>query len=450
MNPRQPNLLFLMTDQQFGDMIAGLKRVCDPLGFSTPHLDRLLANGCFFDRAYATQPLCVPCRNSVFTGRYPHETGVTINRSPVAGSIPFPMMGTWLSRAGYDCGYVGKWHLGVPHTEIESHGFAFVRHAEGNQMDSRVAAGCSEFFKQWKGEKPFCLVASWVNPHDICEYARIEGGIDQPLPNGGIGTAPSDPSLLPELRGNHHRSDTDPPALEKVLKHPDMQGIHPIGLFTELNWRRYMWAYHRMVEKVDSQIGELLQELDRRGLTENTVIVFTSDHGDGYGSHGWNQKSCFYEEVVRVPFLICGPGVPSPGILDCEHLLSIGLDVLPTLLDFAGADIPPELPGLSVKTLLDNPEAAWRESCLLQTEFGAWGPDHQTGVKGRCVVSADMKYIQYFDPEDPLQTNNEQLFNLACDPGEQRNLALEPDHRVDLGRYRCLLAQHLSAAHNIK
>jgi arylsulfatase A-like enzyme len=262
---------------------------------------------------------------------------------------------------------------------------------------------------------------------------------------GILARPPEDSVELPELRANHAWSEDDPPVLEKVKNHPVMKSVHPTADYTESNWHRYMWAYHRLVEKVDTQIGDLLEDLDRRGLTDNTVIVFTSDHGEGYGSHHWNQKQCFYEEVARVPFLVSGPGIPGRGTIDRTHLVSIGLDILPTLLDFAGAEIPSTLPGRSVKPLLLNPEGDWRETCVLQTEFGAWGPDNQTGVKGRCVLSRNYKYVRYVDPDDPDQPKNEQLFHLASDPGERRNLALDSKHQDELNHHRHLLIEYAEA-----
>jgi len=451
----KPNLLFIMTDQQFADVIRGLNRVVDPQGLNTPGIDRLLANGVRFEKAYATYPLCVPVRNSMMTGRFPHEINVNINRNSENGYLQVPMMGTYMTHAGYDCGYVGKWHLAVPNTDTASHGFPFVRHAVANGIDEDVAPGCRQFLNQWEGENPFCLVASWVNPHDICEYARIEGGIPDTLPNGAIGSPPADPAQLPPLRANHAEAADEPAALKKLRENPENLGwltnLYPTDTYTDLNWRRYMWAYHRMVEKVDAQINELLTELDNRNLTDNTVIVFTSDHGDGYGSHLWNQKICFYEESARVPFIVSGPGVGSGGV-DTDHIVSIGLDVLPTLLDFAGASIPQELPGASVKPLVDGNAAQtdWRDYAVLQCEFGGFGVANQSGIKGRCVRSAQYKYILYHDEASPDEVSNEQLFHMPTDPGETTNLARHPDYQRELHRHRRLLLDHAEATNDMQ
>ncbi len=449
----KPNLLFIMTDQQFADVIGGLNRVVDPQGLNTPAMNRLLANGVRFDHAYATYPLCVPCRNSMMTGRFPHEIDVNINQGAQNGYFQVPMMGTYMTDAGYDCGYVGKWHLAVPNSDQASHGFPFVRHAVANGIDDDVAPACRDFLDQWDGQNPFCLVASWVNPHDICEFARIEGGIPDTLPNGAIGSPPADVSQLPPLRANHAEAADEPAALKKLRENPENLGwltnLYPTDGYTDENWRRYMWAYHRMVEKVDAEILSLLQELDQRNLTDNTIIVFTSDHGDGYGSHLWNQKICFYEESARVPFIVSGPGVGS-GAADTDHIVSIGLDVIPTLLDFAGAAIPEALPGQSVKPLVEGHAAQteWRDYAVLQCEFGGFGVNDQSGIKGRCVRSAQYKYILYHDPADPDEDTNEQLFHLPSDPGEMNNLARHADHQRELHRHRRMLLDHAQATND--
>lgn len=452
------NLLLIMTDQQFADTISGLNRIVDPLGFHTPNMDRLLASGASFQQAYVAHPLCVPARNSLFTGRFPHETGIMYNRSYNASRadsrIPLgmPMMGSFLRNAGYDCGYVGKWHLLAPNKGDptgSTHGFPFVRHAVANGIDNKVAGACREFFDQWTGENPFCLVASWVNPHDICEFARNESGnYNDSLPNGSIGSPPPDLAQLPPLRPNHDLAPDEPGALRRLRENPAnltwLDRLYPTNNYTETNWRRYLWAYHRMVEKVDAQIGELLDDLDARGLTDSTTILFTSDHGEGYGSHLWNQKQCFYEEVSRVPMIISGAGVTKKGVRDSDHITSVCLDIIPTMLDFAGASVPSNLPGRSLKPLVqEGPAVAWRDHCVLQTEFGGWGSGQQSGITGRCVCSNQFKYILYHDVLHPTEVTNEQLFHLPSDPGETNNLTLKEAFRIELHRHRRWLLDHL-------
>ncbi|MCC5848853.1 MAG: sulfatase-like hydrolase/transferase [Verrucomicrobia bacterium] len=438
----RPNFLLILTDQHFAEMIGSLQ---PGSGLRTPHLDRLRQRGVCFESAYATHALCVPSRSSIFTGRYPHEIGVDFNQNPTPNRIRVPMLGRCLSDAGYECGLAGKWQLAVPTEEAEVHGFSFLHQGK----DTEVLSGCRDFWDQLKEDRPFCLVAAYDNPHDICEFARMEGGIEDRLPNGEIGMPPENADELPPLRANHAEAADEPPALKKWKTNPWelpwLTRIYPAAAYTEINWRRYLWAYHRLVEKVDAAIGQLLAELDARGLTDNTIILFSSDHGDGLGSHKWTQKIAFYEEVSRVPFWLCGPGIPAGA--SREGPISIGLDILPTVLEYAGVQNPADLPGRSVKALVEESVGApWRDHVVLEAEFGGWGPQQQTGIQGRCVRGTTYKYICYFDPEAPGEAANEQLFHLPTDPGETRNLLQEPVHRAALERHRALLSAHLQSS----
>jgi arylsulfatase A-like enzyme len=136
--------------------------------------------------------------------------------------------------------------------------------------------------------------------------------------------------------------------------------------------------------------------------------------------------------------------------VDTDHIVSIGLDVLPTLLDFAAAEKPASLPGASVKPLVDGHAAqtVWRDHSVLQCEFGGWGPDQQTGIRGRCVRSAQYKYILYHDPAAPDEETNEQLFHLPSDPGETNNLVRNADYQRELHRHRRMLLDHAEATND--
>ena len=123
---------------------------------------------------------------------------------------------------------------------------------------------------------------------------------------------------------------------------------HPTKYWTEEQWRQYMYGYDRLLEMVDAHIKQIMDELESQGLLENTVIIYTSDHGDGHASHQWNQKMTFYEESVNVPFIISWKGKTKAGVIDEETLSSTGLDIFPTILKFAGVPIPESLHGIDM------------------------------------------------------------------------------------------------------
>ena len=181
------------------------------------------------------------------------------------------------------------------------------------------------------------MVASFINPHDICQWAR-----SQPLPWGPIDddVATKD---CPSLPANFAVPPFEPELLRIV------QGlnpsIYPVRNWPDEHWRHYRHAYYRLVEKVDAQIGTILDALRETRLEENTVVIFSSDHGDGHGAHKWNQKTALYEECVRIPFIVSFKGVTDPGRVGATHLVSSGLDLFPTLCDYAGIEPPRSLPG---------------------------------------------------------------------------------------------------------
>jgi arylsulfatase A-like enzyme len=164
---------------------------------------------------------------------------------------------------------------------------------------------------------------------------------------------------------------------------------------------------------VDARIGQILQALRETGQEEETVIIFASDHGDGLAGHRWNQKQVLYEEVVRVPFVVSWKGSTLDGVINREHLVGAGQDLLPTMCDFAGIPIPHGLTGRSVRPLAikgQNGFPSWPDSLVIETEFA--NNSQSTGVVGRMLRAAEHKYIVY-----SRGLLREQLFNITNDPG---------------------------------
>jgi choline-sulfatase len=418
----RPNVLLIMTDQQF----AGAMSCVGNRDVHTPAMDSLAANGTLFTNAYCTNPVCVPSRVSLFNGHMPHEMGVYTNIYPHAAIRNFPMLGRSLRDAGYDTGYVGKWHLLVPEKEKDIHGFDYM----SIHKDPETPRDCSAFIKQ-KRDKPFFLVASFIDPHDICQWARGES-----FKNGPIGDPPS-PEQCPELPANHAIPDNEPDVIRKVQA-KYRESIYPTADWTPGKWRQYRWAYYRMVELVDRRIGEVLDALRNTGQEENTVVLFVSDHGDGTGAHLWNQKQVLYEEPTRVPFIIAQKGRSRPGVTEHTQLVSTGLDLFPTVCDCAGVTVPPELKGHSLRGIVETGHGKpLREYVVTETEFGEFTntpPFQHVGPMGRMVRSAKYKYVVYSEG-----TIREQLFDMENDPGEMVNLAVSSEHSDVLNAHRRML-----------
>jgi arylsulfatase A-like enzyme len=220
-----------------------------------------------------------------------------------------------------------------------------------------------------------------------------------------------------------------PPYEPEILREMQKLGVEIyLGRnFTPRRWREYLWAYYRMIEMVDEQIGRILDALDANGLAERTLVVFMSDHGDGCAAHRWNQKQTFYEEVIRVPLILAGPGVQA-GRVDDEHLVSTGLDLFPTCCDAAGIEVPTELEGRSLlEPAGGSAPSKWRDELVVESAMNPEILDnahcHKRNV-GRCVVAGRYKYSVW-----RWGNVREQLVDLREDPGEMVNLAVVSRYR---------------------
>lgn len=399
----RPNILLIMTDQHSSHMLgcAGTEHV------HTPHLDTLAADGVRFRRAYVTFPLCVPSRSSMMTGRPPHELGISTNapaREPeeIRGTDALPHL---LRDAGYRTGHAGKWHATRASAEAAD-GFDWLR----DFGDEPLVAGITEFLEeQTRDERPFFLVASFDDPHTICEVARNQPSYYGDLPELDLATAPN----LPPNFGCQ-------PFEPEALRHEQATGaaIYGTASHTPEDWRLYRQAYAHLVERADARIGQVLSALERFGFSEDTLVVFTSDHGDGDASHAWNQKTALFEETIRVPLIVRWPGK-----LDTRRtapeLISVGLDLLPTLCEAAGIQTPPHLTGRSMLDTSDDARGP-REHVVVATGFGSGA---RPTTSGRAVVGKRYKYVVY-----SWGRHREQLFDLEADPGEVVNLAVEAQH----------------------
>ena len=213
--------------------------------------------------------------------------------------------------------------------------------------------------------------------------------------------------------------------------------LFPVGNFDEKKWREYRWAYFRMIEKVDAYIGSMLEALRTSGQLENTIVVFTSDHGDMQGAHGWNQKTVLYDESSQVPLIISVPG--QRGARRCERLVNTGVDLLPTICAIAGLKIPPGLPGMSLKESVDRSDVPDpREYIVVQNKMIQGSPidGEKPEPAGRMVRSRRFKYC-VFD----LGTRRESLIDMKIDPGETNNLAGKKEYKQELERHRQYLRE---------
>lgn len=261
----------------------------------------------------------------------------------------------------------------------------------------------------------------------------------QELPNGEVGDPPP-PEACPPLRSNHPIPDGEPAAIRDHQADENMRHAYPTRdwAIEDGRWRQYLWGYYRMAELVDRYVGQVLDILHESGQEENTVVVFTSDHGDGIGAYRWNQKTLFYDEISRVPFIVSWKGRTTPGGRDTLHLVDLGLDLFPTLFDFADIESPAGLRGISVAPFTCGHTEAPSHPYIVSQNNHHSGYGNPTKVHGRMLRTSRYKYIRYNEGEPA-----EQLFDMHLDPGEMRDLTLCEDAQDILETHRQLLQEYL-------
>jgi choline-sulfatase len=466
---RPPNILVILSDQQRPDTIGAYQEVdgrplpaapVPPRRPLTPNLDRLAAGGTLFERAYCAQPVCAPSRASILTGLYPHAHGLQdedVLRTDV------PTLAELLRPAGYRCGYIGQWHLGnengrVPPgrrgfedrwvaTEdgyIEDHeregytayreylvaqgyappdphrnGMVFGRLAaarlpEAHGKPAFEAARAIDFVERYRAE-PFFLLVTFIEPHPpvtgpFDHLFRLE---EMTLPD----TWPRTPDPTMPLRYRLRRRDVV--ETRKYLATDD-----------EHTWKAHKARYWGLCSLVDKYAGQILDKLAALGLAEDTVVVYSTDHGDMMGEHRLLNKGVAYEGAIRVPLVIRAPGLAPRRVSTPVSLVQL----VPTMLDLAGQPVPPHLQAPSLVPLVEDGDAA--AAALDQAEivvewigdsgypdslFDAPGPDQTAAGDPRRQTAA--RTIRRGRWKLTVHASGEhQLFDLEADPGETHNL----------------------------
>ncbi|WP_372807856.1 sulfatase [Pontiella sp.] len=426
----KPNILIITTDQQFADVMgcAGSKWV------KTPSMDSIAQRGVRFPNAYVNYPVCMPERYTMYTGRLPCQ-----RRLADENDKPTISLGNQAKAAGYDTAYFGKWHIQDQTFTTEDskhHGFDVNTGGKDKTMTKNAVQYLSA-----DRRNPFLAVVSYYNPHDICEWGRKKAGRTEgiDMKNGEVAVDP-DLAQCPPLPDNHeiNPDESEAVAIRRSLTDKGVPNAQLMAMdFSKDDWRQYRWAYNRLVELVDAHIGELLEALDSNRLADNTVVIFTSDHGDGYGAHRWHQKSVLYEESCRVPFIVCYPGKGRRNETD-QRLVSVGIDLMATVSDIVGRPMPsgPYYGKSALPFVLDkNSKAPTHDYVVTEAEVRI---SKQQTIDGRSVRTPQYKYHRWSQGD-----HREQLFDMINDPGETRNLAANPEYAERLEMHRKLFADWL-------
>ena len=467
MDGKPYNVVLIMTDQQPLKSLGCYGNPHNP----TPHLDELAARGVRFDNCYVAGFPCGPSRGSLFSGRYPHSHGAVDNDVLLRPEVP--SLGNILSAHGYDMAYVGKWHLGgqsyrdlegaEPHQgawyserTASDEGFRFVKVKGGGGEDEAQHGFDARWIGGWQhyrqylrevglGEAvdaypPMGVHHIWPSGGDeehcysqIPEEHHVEAFLAQKAVQFIRQRTPGDPpfGLVLSFYGPHlpvapPRPWDDIFALDDIAlpeNHWDQMENKPYQVRCHVSYKLDEWSkrqfkdyarrYWGFCAYIDEQAGRVLNALSEAGLEENTIVIFTTDHGDMVGAHGmvWKSSHCGYEELVHVPLIMRVPGLTRPDTTIAA--LTSNIDILPTVLALVGAQQPPGIQGRSLLPLLSGEQADFRRQVFCD------GMD-----KSIMTCDGRWKYALNWRPRDI-----DELYDLKSDPGEMKNLVDEADYQ---------------------
>ena len=442
----RPNILWICTDQQRYDTIGALGNPC----VSTPNLDALAEEGVAFERAYCQSPICTPSRASFLTGMYPSSLRVNRNGNPAFPDFP-PLISKTLTEAGYDCGLIGKLHLTSAYGRIEQraddgytywqyshaprddwatgHDYADWVRAQGADLSELIKdeAGVPAEYHQttWCAEKtiefieadrscPFFASVNIYDPHPPFNPPQAYRDLFDPEEVKPPLFRESDLEQQAKLAAVDFQSEARyPDALDissPILPQSPVSSLIEPHTGGKRDARTLIAAYYAMIKLIDDQVGRIMAALESSGQRENTIVIFTSDHGETLGDHGLIQKGCrFYDGLVRVPLIWSWPGVFASG-LRSPALVEL-TDIVPSLLAICELPIPEYISGRSLLPVLTGMLSSERHRDYVRSEF-IDALDLPDGSVASMYFDGRYKLVLYHNH------NLGELYDLEADPGE--------------------------------
>jgi choline-sulfatase len=452
--PARPNILWICAD----DLAAYACGAYGGRGARTPNIDRLAARGMRFDRAFCNAPVCTASRQSFLTGRYPRTIGVTQLASVLPESET--TLAELLKENGYETAAIGKMHF----NSALKHGFDVRLDYAGHQKllrehPARAVPADLAVLPPWRpfrdaariwlnsGALPFAaydadMPGTWF-ANEGAKYLMARGDKDSAANRSPFFLMvsfyePHSPFRFPvEFAGRHQAGeytvppignddDDQIPAIFRDLTKTEKQGIAA--------------AYHTSVEFLDKNIGVVLDALDRSGEAENTLVIFTGDHGYLLGHHGRFEKHCCFEEAIRAPLVVCLPGRIMPG-QQSSALVEL-IDVVPTILELCGITPPATVQGRTLVPTLTGRVTTHRDAVFIEyseNEEAAVRTDRWKFIYG----TGRRERKDGYTTGRPLPGRTIRLYDLAADPGELTNLAGRPEHARLVDAFTRQLADHL-------
>ncbi len=439
---KKPNILWITGE---GVPVQALSCYGSRL-IQTPNIDRIANEGVRFENAFTTNALCAPSRATLLTGTYSHVNGMTGNPGVLGSGYEMPRFDPSqetfpkiLQQYGYQTGLVGKWHLPTNPAKAGFDYFIYKEGAGGPYYDPTGYLGNtslgSDVIQEYRHEgyetdvvtdlaikgiqqftQPFLMMVQFFNAHRPFDPPHKYEHIYDPTRLSAPGTF-----------WDAYKSRATPARVAR-MRVEDMPDFNPSANLTgrqrkQWNYQRFMEHFLGTLRAQDDNIGRLLDFLDKNGLTENTIVVYTSDHGFFLGDHGWFDKRFMYEQALRVPWMIRYPGLKTQSAVRSEWVLNI--DNAPTALDLAGVPIPSLMQGKSIRPFLQG-NTMPVEQAAMYYHYYEFGPPHW--VAPHYGIRTDrFKLIDYY------ARNEWELFDLERDPDEMENLFIENGTRVQPG-----------------
>lgn len=445
----QPNIIFIMSDDHASHAMSCYGSKIN----KTPNLDRIANEGVRFDNCFCTNSICTPSRAAILTGTYNHVNAVTTLDTPMDNRLQtFPKL---LQENGYQTGMFGKWHLGTGPAHCPT-GFDDWAVLPGQGLyhnpdfifkDDAVPGGRREIVKGYVTDlitdfsldwlknrdesKPFCLMYHHKAPHRDWEpdekHAHMYLNEDIPEPETLYDDYSNRASAAAaaEMRVGVHMKTTD---IKSEINY-DL----PENELRKWAYQRYIKDYLRVVASIDDNVGRVLDYLDAEGLSENTLIIYTSDQGFFLGDHGWYDKRFMYEESLRMPFILRYPKEVRAGCVNKDMILNV--DFAPLFLDLAGVAIPENMQGHSIRPLLQqNTPDDWRTGMY----YRYWMHKAHHNVYAHYGVRTERyKLIYYYSDAlgqagaiDESYEPEWELFDLEKDPYEMNSVYHDPNYET--------------------
>lgn len=433
----QPNIVFIMADDHALEAVSSYGAWLKDYS-KTPNIDRLATEGIRFTNFFCDNSICSPARATYLTGQYSHKNGVKMLAGTINAESPlYPLA---LKKAGYQTAVVGKWHLQTPpdffdyYKVVKGQGTYFnPKFITLNGEENRKGFSADvytdvalEWLDSRDTSKPFLLCLQFKSPHHPYDYPdrydKLLEGVKIPEPTTLYEDVEKTSSRLKTPYWGHlarnrayyarHYKDERPPMLP-------VEDLNDPEAITRAAYQHMILKYIRCVAAIDENVGRVLAYLDEHELTDNTIVIYTSDQGYWLGQHGMYDKRLILEGSLKMPFLVRFPGHIKPGTL--SHELCSNADLGPTLLDYANAEIPEAMQGYSLRPLLEGKRPDnWRDGVF----YSYWdtAPTHW-GIR-----SERYKLI-HFPGTDAIE-----FYDLQEDPLEERNVADDPNYSDAIDR----------------